>query len=225
MQIARSEPLLGHADSLSIAELLRNEPGFVFLDSASSDSPSSRFDLIAFHPTESLLCTDHSANGAHAFLDAWNQAYSATRLTQQSDYPFLGGWIAALTYDFGEALHGICRAAKDEIIAHAAYYPWGILVDKHGPKTLWIDDGGLLPAHINAIKSRVKQALSKPPPSLAEGREPAVAMGFEPLISKDEYARAFTRIQEYLLAGDCYQVNYAQPFASVTPIDPWDLYT
>lgn len=30
MQMARSEQLHGHADSLSIAELFRHEPGFVF---------------------------------------------------------------------------------------------------------------------------------------------------------------------------------------------------
>ena len=225
MQMARSEQLHGHADSLSIAELLRHEPGFVFLDSASSNSHSSRFDLIAFHPTETLLCTDHSVSASHAFLDAWNQAYSLTRSSQQSHCPFLGGWIAALSYDFGEALQGICRNEKNRVIAHAAYYPWGILIDKHGPQTLWIDDGRVLPAHINVIKSRVKKALSKPPLRLTEGREPEVAMGFEPRISRDEYAKAFARIQGYLLAGDCYQVNYAQPFVSVVPIDPWDLYT
>ncbi len=224
MPIARSEHLPWHADTLSIAELLRNEPGFVFLDSASSNSPSSRFDLITCHPTLELVCTDWSAAGALAFLDKWSQSYRTRANSSESDYPFSGGWIAALSYDFGEALQGLVRDQVSEPIALAAYYPWAILVDKHAQQTLWVDDGSPLPACIAAIKQALLQAAPEPNASQNQKPETRTAMGFRPLICRENYAEAFARIQNYLLEGDCYQVNYAQPLVAEAPEDPWHLY-
>jgi para-aminobenzoate synthetase component 1 len=129
-----------------------------------------------------------------------------------------------LSYDFGEALQGIRREQKGETIALAAYYPWGILVDKEAQQTLWIDDGSPLPDRIAEIKRRLISTLSEPSYARNDEPEARVAMGFQPLISKDDYARAFAQIQDYLLAGDCYQVNYAQPFVSEALVDPWQLY-
>ena len=40
----------------------------------------------------------------------------------------------------------------------------------------------------------------------------SVQSPFSPLWSFEQYAAAFTRIQDYLRAGDCYQVNLTQPF-------------
>ncbi|MDI1303123.1 MAG: aminodeoxychorismate synthase component I [bacterium] len=40
----------------------------------------------------------------------------------------------------------------------------------------------------------------------------SLSRGFEPLTSLPQYRQNFQHIQRYLLAGDCYQVNYAQAF-------------
>lgn len=37
---------------------------------------------------------------------------------------------------------------------------------------------------------------------------------FEPLMSAHDYQRAFAHVQQYLLSGDCYQVNLAQAFTA-----------
>jgi para-aminobenzoate synthetase component 1 len=39
-----------------------------------------------------------------------------------------------------------------------------------------------------------------------------------------EYAAAFAQVQEYLHAGDCYQINLAQSFHARWRGDPWPLY-
>jgi para-aminobenzoate synthetase component 1 len=39
-----------------------------------------------------------------------------------------------------------------------------------------------------------------------------------------DYARAFERVQAYIRAGDCYQVNLAQRFAAPAEGDPWTSY-
>lgn len=46
---------------------------------------------------------------------------------------------------------------------------------------------------------------------------------FAPLWSLNQYAAAFQRIQDYLRAGDCYQVNLTQPFVATVSGDLLDV--
>ena len=48
--------------------------------------------------------------------------------------------------------------------------------------------------------------------------------GFEASIDRAEYRRQFERIQAYIRAGDCYQVNYTQRFAARVEGDAWQAY-
>ena len=47
---------------------------------------------------------------------------------------------------------------------------------------------------------------------------------FLPAISKQQYQAHIERIQAYILAGDCYQVNYAQRFEATLEGDAWAAY-
>jgi len=47
---------------------------------------------------------------------------------------------------------------------------------------------------------------------------------FASSISKAQYQQAIERIQQYILAGDCYQVNFAQRFEAEFVGDPWTAY-
>ncbi len=51
-------------------------------------------------------------------------------------------------------------------------------------------------------------------PEWTQAAPPALAMqtSLQPCWSKAEYTHAFERVQHYLRAGDCYQVNLTQPF-------------
>jgi len=43
-------------------------------------------------------------------------------------------------------------------------------------------------------------------------------------MTQAEYAKAFEKIQAYLYAGDCYQVNFAQRFVAAARGHPWEAY-
>jgi para-aminobenzoate synthetase component 1 len=43
-------------------------------------------------------------------------------------------------------------------------------------------------------------------------------------LSADQYRHAIERIQQYIQAGDCYQVNFAQRFRAPCQGDPWTAY-
>jgi para-aminobenzoate synthetase component 1 len=52
----------------------------------------------------------------------------------------------------------------------------------------------------------------------------SISAPFEPSISKTDYCDAIRRIQDYIVAGDCYQVNYAQRFKATLQGDTWAAY-
>jgi para-aminobenzoate synthetase component 1 len=66
--------------------------------------------------------------------------------------------------------------------------------------------------------------------ALVKNRRPAatasfhLAAHFRPAISKPQYQAHIARIQDYILAGDCYQVNYAQRFEATLEGDAWSAY-
>ncbi len=47
---------------------------------------------------------------------------------------------------------------------------------------------------------------------------------FQPLMSVDDYRQAFERVQHFLHAGDCYQVNLAQAFRALCKGDSLEAY-
>jgi para-aminobenzoate synthetase component 1 len=48
---------------------------------------------------------------------------------------------------------------------------------------------------------------------------------FTPDISRDDYRRGIERIQAYIQAGDCYQVNFTQRFRAACSGDAWSAYS
>jgi len=119
--------------------------------------------------------------------------------------PFKGGWIGLLAYDlaaitasdttrlpFPDALWGDYRSFV--FVDHRRRFAeLVILSGPSGHEDDW-----------SALIGKYQQDHPSPPFSLTRS--------FEPLTSKTHYMADFGRIQAYLQAGDCYQVNYAQAF-------------
>jgi len=118
---------------------------------------------------------------------AWLQAMQEG--AGATGFPFAGGAaIGLITYE-GQAEFGL--------------YP-GLLIYRHRTGE-WLETGGL---------SRLL-----PPPSLnrACGSEAVRKIRLEPEITADEYLRRVRKAQEYIGAGDIYQVNLAHRFSAVWP--------
>lgn len=71
-------------------------------------------------------------------------------------------------------------------------------------------------ANPSLITEKIDDAVASTP-------EFRVIKPFAPAWSFDEYAAAFQRIQDYLRAGDCYQVNLTQPFIATVTGDLLDV--
>lgn len=139
-----------------------------------------------------------------------------------SPLPFEGGAIGYFGYDLARRIEHLPQIAEDidqlpEMMV--GIYDWAIVVDHQICKCWLVGQGrsGQTRELWPQLRNRLKHLAVHP---VAE--EPLSAITpFTSAISLDEYRRAFDAIQEYISAGDCYQVNYTQRYSASVTGDGW----
>ncbi|WP_414041933.1 aminodeoxychorismate synthase component I [Acidithiobacillus sp. M4-SHS-6] len=136
------------------------------------------------------------------------------------DLPFTGGVLGYLGYDFALAEWGL-EIPDDAHWPEAAFgvYDSALMVD-HVLQRAWV----LAPEDQMAgvrlqWESRLSAAHEAPPEADFRVQGPVRA-----LWSSAQYRAAFQRVEAYIQAGDCYQINLAQPFTATYKGSPWHLY-
>jgi para-aminobenzoate synthetase component 1 len=228
-------PLPYRPDSAQLFEAIADEPWSVFLDSGRPRSTAGRYDILAARPVTTLV--------TRAGMTEIRQADGRVRLSPADpfellrdhlgskagglppEFPFIGGAIGYFGYDLARRIERLPVRAEDaEGIPEMAVgiYDWAVLVD-HQAQTCQLVSAGR-----DARTTRQWDALvtlfSHPPLAGATPRAPfrvgAVSSNFDPA----SYRQAFARIQHYIAAGDCYQVNLAQRFSAACSGDTWLAY-
>ena len=99
-------------------------------------------------------------------------------------------------------------------------YDWAVVVD-HEEQRAWLvaQDRALEPARgwADVVASLTARAAKPRQPFRVLSK---VAASFD----RASYARAFTRVQDHIRAGDCYQINLTQRFEARVQGDPWQAY-
>ncbi|WNK19252.1 aminodeoxychorismate synthase component I [Halomonas piscis] len=223
-------PLPYAREPLSLFARLRRRPGAVLLDSGRPEA-RGRYDIMSSDPLGTLHV---DANGqphlrCHAdtlaalpagITDAFAaQAWLLEQLpfpTVESELPFLGGLMGYWGYDLGRAHQGVdsARPAATSLpAARLGLYDWAIITD-HEAQTTWL-------AASKRRAAAVQQRLEQPPVAHEEFR---LAAPFRADMSREAYAERFARVQDYIRAGDCYQINLAQRLTARYRGDPWGAY-
>ncbi|MBX9763008.1 MAG: aminodeoxychorismate synthase component I [Pseudomonadaceae bacterium] len=211
-----------HADPSLYFSMLIDAPGAVLLDAGRPTAQRGRYDLLSAWPLAELApSADETAN---AFLQRLRQSLGALGECQppaELDLPFVGGLIGYLSYDFGRRLEQLPAQAEDDLnLADARFglYGWALISDhQHQTSQLVFH-----PSLSNVEQNRLL--------ALFSDARPAVTAPFKLLerftsdISEADYQTCFNRIQAYIRAGDCYQVNYAQRFRARYQGSPWNAY-
>lgn len=137
--------------------------------------------------------------------------------------PFLGGGIGYFSYDFGRQIEKIPARAVDELAlpdCQFCFYNAVLICGR--------DDGRV---YLSSFDPGIPDAITREE-ALAELRRvtpgkdakrfaAAIKAGYE----RDAYVAAIRRVQEYILAGDVYQVNLTQRFyANIGGASTWELY-
>ncbi|MGY3898255.1 MULTISPECIES: aminodeoxychorismate synthase component I [Aeromonas] len=133
--------------------------------------------------------------------------------------PFIGGALGLFGYDLGRRFERLpVQAAADIAVPDMAVgiYDWALLRNvATGDWQLvhWGDKAGLA-----TRLAWLEQQQAKPAPAFA------LLGAWQSNMSRAEYGEKFARIQAYLAAGDCYQINLTQRFSAPYQGDEWQAY-
>ena len=213
-------PLPYRANPADYFAAIRHAPGAVLLDSGRPSAERGRFDLLSAWPLDELtVAPDERGSG---FLQRLrNNLARLGEATLAHDLPFAGGLIGYLSYDFGRHLENLPSRALDDLHlpdARFGLYAWALISDHQQATSQLV----FHPTLADSERQRLIELFTQP---TADATEPfSLQAPMHADLSAEQYRQAIERIQQYIQAGDCYQVNFAQRFRAPCQGDPWTAY-
>ncbi|MFT3930730.1 MAG: aminodeoxychorismate synthase component I [Spongiibacteraceae bacterium] len=188
----------------------------VWFDSAWPFSRRGRYDIISAAPLTLITSTDR----ADFIADVRQALDQLSPLAIDSGLPFHGGAITLLSYEYGRQLHSL--DARDEEAdlpaALAGIYSWAIVSDHEQQRTTLIVRPETPASLRDELTRRLHNAFAMP------ALDFALNSSWQDDFPAENYRAAFARLQEYIRAGDCYQVNLARRFRAEFHGDPFTAY-
>lgn len=217
-------------DSQALFKPLKDLNGAVFLDSNTSNGANGRYDIISALPLKTFKFDVKSINYHEQvmFLETLEAALNdfKAKANHYDDLPFTGGIIGYFNYDFGQ--HGIKKTLlnkQDRSLPTSicGLYSWAIIVDHQLRKTEIIVQPQSK-TEVLDIVSLITQEIATKKLTKAAKTSFKLTKAFSTDINFAHYRQQFIKIKDYILAGDCYQVNYAQRFSASYEGDTWAAY-
>ncbi len=195
----------------------------VWLDSAAPYSSRGRYDILSAAPLDTLR--SDRAHGAMEDPFGWVQAALTARfkaLATPAHLPFTGGAIGLFGYELGRRQMGLPEAATPSAFPDllVGLYSWCIVSDHHSAQTWWV----VRPETPAALQAQLEERLFGPLPAPTKPLPFSLTQPWHEEFGEAAYASAFERLQDYIVAGDCYQVNLARRFRARYEGDPWQAY-
>ena len=222
-----------HRDSAKLFANVADEPWSMFLDSAYPEIDMGRYDIIVSRPMITLETYDDVTH----IVDHDKQ----TKLTSNeipfdlvekylgnvdknlSGLPFCGGALGYFSYDLGRYLEDLPEIAEQDINMPdmaIGIYDWAVIVDHHVRRT-WLASFCRF-ENTQLIWSELQELFSSVSDNEGEGYQ--IKTDVKSNMTREEYTEAFYKIKNYILEGDCYQVNLAQRFFAEFSGDSWSAY-
>ena len=209
--------------SLLISSSIESETSTNTADIKNNDR---RFSFFSANPSDQRIFDSPEA------LSKWQQSISlnptikadqdkAAQNKSAPEIPFHSGWIGYFSYPKSR----VGKLPPTASIAQFNYYPWSICFDhlEHRFYLLgdpdqaakdafdWLQSEYLLLSEPSLKSTSLKPASFKTGPFKTGSFK---ARPFKAQWHKEDYQKAFFKVQDYLVAGDCYQVNLTHPFIS-----------
>jgi para-aminobenzoate synthetase component 1 len=227
----RSVELPYRPDPAVTFECVVDEVWPVLLDSGAHGGARARFDIIAADPSVTLETRGEATRVVRrdgTVVDSPADPFVLLRAELGAvDYrppgglPFAGGAIGWFGYDLARRIERVpSRALDAEGIPEMAVgiYDWAFVSD-HVERRSWLVAAGR-DARTTQRWADLEAAFRDPPGTTERGRL-RVRGAARANLDEAGYRRAFERVQAYLRAGDCYQVNLAQRFEVAASGPSW----
>ncbi len=238
-----------HHDSAKLFERIAHLDWPMMLDSGQALNPQKgkpgsqygRYDILVASPVKTFITygkrTETTGNGLTEVseenpFDLIKSALAQYAMPEDchTDMPFSGGAVGYFGYDFAlyfEKLPSVDQHSTPKAMdaipeLMVGIYDWAVVVD-HRQKTAH------LVAHFCHENAREKfNALESLFYKASSGAKKVEAFKVTTDVisnmTKARYAHAFDRVKNYILEGDCYQVNLAQRFSAQAKGDGWLAY-
>ncbi len=194
----------------------------MMLDSGRPIATRGRYDLMSAWPLAELApLPDESANRFFARLREAAGSLGPAQLPAPYELPFAGGLLGYLSYDLGRRIERIGEHARDDLglpLASVGLYAWALISDHQAGTSQLV----FHPRLDERERQRLIALFSEETQGAAGNFK--LLGKFRRSISASDYRQAIRRIQDYIQAGDCYQVNYSQRFQAACSGSPWPAY-
>ena len=208
-------------------------PWSMWLDSCNSDHVDNRYDILVWQPKITLTTSGNEtqitevASGKVTLSD--QDPFTLLKQTQtaffkqyslpQSALPFIGGSVGYFSYDLGRRIESLPSIAKKDIhLPEMAIglYNHSIIFDNTTQQIFLT-----CPEHErtnieNWLQTNCQKNIQLSPFSLKKD--------WQSNMTRSQYHDKFDQVQEYLLSGDCYQINLAQRFTAPYSGDEFSAY-
>ncbi|WP_429039285.1 aminodeoxychorismate synthase component I [Aeromonas media] len=210
---------------------LQHQVWAILLESAGPTGADNRFDIISADPLATLetrgtsTCLTRAGHLSHhdgdplALLAETQRALLGELVQDEHDLPFIAGALGLFGYDLGRRFERLpAQASADIQVPDMAVgiYDWALLRNVATGRwqlVHWGDEAGLA----RRLQWLAAQAPQPCAPFALQGE-------WQSNMSRAEYGEKFARIQAYLAAGDCYQINLTQRFSAPYGGDEWSAY-
>jgi para-aminobenzoate synthetase component 1 len=200
---------------------------FMWLDSGRPQSSQGRYDIF------SALAIDHAIvgptgefsckNNDHPNLDSWLAYFTRRPIAAETinpDLPFTGGVMGYFGYHWQHPPFSLPKGHNHLApIVHLAAYNWALVVDHHNRIATLVTEAGC--SFKQALIARLSLSSSFAPTTgfSSIDNDPSRTGKFQCSeftndTHKDDYLQAIRVIDQHILAGDCYQVNFSQRFSA-----------
>ncbi len=203
---------------------IEQQPWAMWLDSCESSHVDSRYDILVWQPSITLTTYGDTTIVENTVTSSryQSQADPLLLIKQEqktlfstisiipSDLPFSGGTLGYFSYDLGKRFEVIQQQTQKDISVPemaVGIYQQAIIFDKQ-TQLFWLlcDDD-----QRESISQTFTQALQKMLPPQEKFQ---LKSSWQSNMQAEQYREKFNKVQDYLLSGDCYQINLAQRFSA-----------
>lgn len=239
MRVLKCE-LSYHHDSALLFERIKDQPWAMLLDSGQlindatgkAGSQYGRYDILVAEPFITIVTTGQkttiSQQGAEEVSDA-DPFCLVNQILQQypvakTQHPFAGGALGYFAYDLGRRIETLPNIAAATNIPELmlGFYDWAVVVDHREKRSVLVSHGLTEPTKVNWPALCAK--FNNPAAPTSDSTPFRVLSEIQSNLSKSAYYQVFNKVKNYIVAGDCYQVNLAQRFVAKVQGDSWQAY-
>ena len=220
---------------------LAEQPWAIWLDSGDSDHIDALFDILVWQP-ELTLCTYGNKTNIHhvktntthisdedpiSLLEELQSQLIIKSAPSPHHLPFLGGALGYFSYDLGRRFEKLPEQAEQDIDLPemaVGIYSQAVVFDHKNQQYFLICSSDKRQALTCFLQELLSASRTN---TLSKNKQPtsfALTTNWQSNMDKASYIEKFEQVQQYLLSGDCYQINLAQRFSAQYQGDEFQAY-